>query len=67
MPKFTFLKPIDQPQGNLRLLKELEACLLNPELKSFKVIVAFVKSGPLLRLKQHIQDWRQRTTLLKLL
>lgn len=58
MPKITFLKPIDQPLGNLRLLSELANCLNSPQYSQFKFAVGFAKVGPLARLNDHIQKWK---------
>jgi len=58
MPKITFLKPIDQPLGNQRLLSELSECLNSPQYSQFKLAVGFAKIGPLARLNEHIQKWK---------
>jgi hypothetical protein len=59
MPAITFQRPSDQPTGTRRLLGELRALLENPDLSDFRFVVAFSKVGPLLRLKSHIERWRQ--------
>lgn len=58
MPNITFLRPIDQPTGNLRLLDQLEQCLSSPEYNSFRLAVAFAKAGPLQRLAAVLKAWR---------
>lgn len=50
--------PLDQPSGNNRLLTELIANLQNADFNDLKIIAAFAKIGPLLRLKSHISNWR---------
>lgn len=58
MPNITFLKPIDQPLGHLRLISELANCLNSPQYSQFKFAVGFAKVGPLARLNEHIQKWK---------
>jgi len=50
MPAITFITPLDQPTGNLRLFNLLRASFQDPAYSSFLCAVAFAKSGPLLRL-----------------
>ena len=58
MSKITFLRPIDQPVGNKRLLNELRDCLSSAKFSQFKLAVGFAKVGPLARLSRSIQEWR---------
>ncbi|MCK6624701.1 MAG: hypothetical protein L6R45_05940 [Anaerolineae bacterium] len=57
MAKISIQKPTDQPSGKARLLDELRTNLNRADLDRFRIIVAFAKVGPLLRLKQDIQNW----------
>lgn len=57
MAKISIQKPTDQPSGKVRLLNELRDNLKRPDLNKFRIIVAFAKVGPLLRLEQDIQNW----------
>jgi len=58
MAKFSLLKPSDQPPGTRRLLAELGAALDDPRYSDLKWIVAYAKSGPLLRLRERLRAWR---------
>lgn len=58
--KIDIQKPVDQPAGRNRLITELINNLQDDAFKEFKIIVAFAKTGPLLRLKQYILDWRNK-------
>lgn len=60
MVTFSFLNPIDQPIGRRRLLGELKAGLTDPGFTSLRMIVAFAKSGPLLRMESLIAAERAR-------
>ena len=60
MPKITFLKPTDQPTGIARLITELRTNLGCHDLDDFRIIVAFAKIGPLLRLAESIGRWKNR-------
>ena len=57
MAKISIQKPTDQPSGKVRLLNELRVNLNRADLDKFRIIVAFAKVGPLLRLQQDIQNW----------
>jgi HKD family nuclease len=57
MAKISIQKPTDQPSGKVRLLDELRDNLKRADLNKFRIIVAFAKVGPLLRLEQDIQNW----------
>jgi len=55
MVSFTIIKPIDQPTGRRRLLGELRTALEDTRFNNFYIVVAYAKSGPLLRLQSLIQ------------
>lgn len=59
MPRFSLLRPLDQPTGGRRLLHDLEAALDDHRFTGFRLIVAYAKSGPLLRLQPRLTDWRR--------
>src|SRR5689334_1492642 len=58
MARLSLLKPSDQPPGNRRLLADLSAALDDPRYSDLKWIVAYAKSGPLLRLRSRLEAWR---------
>ena len=58
MPKFTLIKPLDQPSGSRRLLAELKSGLLDSRFNEFKLIAAYAKSGPLHRLRDYLEQWK---------
>lgn len=60
MATISFLNPLDQPTGRRRLLAELKDGVANHAFTSLKIIVAFAKSGPLLRMQTLIEDHRAR-------
>jgi PLD-like domain len=60
MATISFLNPLDQPTGRRRLLAELKEGLADPRYDSLRIIVAFAKSGPLLRLQTLITAQRAR-------
>ncbi len=57
MAKISIQKPTDQPSGKVRLLNELRVNFNRADLDNFRIIVAFAKVGPLLRLQQDIRNW----------
>jgi len=57
MAEISFIKPCDQPEGNLRLLECLRELLASDEFDDLKIVVAFAKIGPLLRLLPEIEKW----------
>jgi hypothetical protein len=57
MVAFSIINPIDQPTGRKRLLGELKAALQDKRFTSLYIIVAYAKSGPLLRLQSLIEAW----------
>ena len=60
MPSLSLIRPLDQPLGTRRLLHELKEALNDGRLSSFRLIVAYAKSGPLHRLRRHLVSWRSR-------
>lgn len=58
MPQVSFIGPLDQPLGSRRLLSELRSCLTSGLFTSFKIIVAYAKSGPLLRLRTELTAFK---------
>ena len=58
MVSFSIINPLDQPTGRKRLLSEIKAALQDNRFNSFHLIVAYAKSGPLLRLQTLIDAWR---------
>jgi hypothetical protein len=58
LSQIDFILPLDQPLGNRRLLRELRTALRDPAFNSLNIIVAYAKSGPLLRLKTEFEQWR---------
>lgn len=57
MVEIQILNPNDQPTGKRRLINELRASLTSNEYDTLLIAVAFVKSGPLLRLQREIESW----------
>ena len=58
MPRFSLLRPLDQPTGTRRLLHDLEAALDDSRFTAFRLVAAYAKSGPLLRLQPRLTAWR---------
>lgn len=58
MVSFSFLNPLDQPTGRRRLLDELRAALEDTTFSKFSFVVAYAKSGPLLRLEKLLEERR---------
>ena len=58
MPHFSLICPLDQPLGTRRLLHDLKNALDDSRLSTFKLVVAYAKSGPLYRLQKHLDSWR---------
>ncbi|WP_080726128.1 phospholipase D family protein [Sinorhizobium meliloti] len=54
MVDISLINPIDQPTGRVRLLNELRSGVNDGRFNSLKAVVAFAKSGPLLRLHSAI-------------
>lgn len=57
MAQISFISPLDQPTGKRRLLAELDKALGDAKFTSLSIIVAYAKSGPLLRLENKIKKW----------
>jgi len=58
MPGISLLKPTDQPTGASRLIDELRRNLGSSDFHEMRMVVAFAKHGPLLRLEQDIARWK---------
>lgn len=59
MPRIRLLKPLDQPFGVQRSLRWIVEALRSHTFDRLRLIVAFAKEGPLLRLASDIQGFRQ--------
>ncbi|MFG6090483.1 phospholipase D family protein [Enterobacter soli] len=57
MPRISFITPLDQPSGSKRLLDILRTGLKDPHFNQLRIVTAYAKSGPLLRLKSDIETW----------
>jgi HKD family nuclease len=57
--KITILNPNDQPNGKWRLINDLRECLKSSDFDTFRIAVAFAKTGPLYRLQPEIEAWRK--------
>lgn len=57
MANISIQTPIDQPTGKVRLLGSIQECLKDDDFNVFRMVVAFVKAGPLLRLEKDFDDW----------
>lgn len=58
MVTFSLIGPIDQPIGTRRLLEDLKVALEDKRYAQFRLVVAYAKSGPLLRLQKYLEVWR---------
>ncbi len=58
--KIRLQKPSDQPTGAWRLLDDLEQVLTTPAYTELRLIVAFAKAGPLLKLQAAFKAFRDR-------
>jgi HKD family nuclease len=58
MPNVHFFRPVDPPNGINRLIDELRNSLQCADYNKFFFAVAFAKVGPLLRLTQELEDWK---------
>lgn len=65
MVTITIQKPTDQPTRKNRLLDALRAALGSGDYSEFRLMVAFAKIGPLLRLSADIANWRRRKKTLE--
>lgn len=57
--KISLIKPLDQPPATRRLLNDLKVALNDGRFNNFRTIVAYAKSGPLLRLRELLVAWRK--------
>lgn len=57
MSKISFITPLDQPSGSKRLLDILRTGLKDQRFTRLRIVVAYAKSGPLLRLQTDIENW----------
>lgn len=55
-----FVRPIDQPTGNFRLLDWLESNFLSNDYVHFRCLTAFAKIRPFYKLHTCIQTWKQK-------
>jgi HKD family nuclease len=60
MALVSLISPMDQPPGKRRLLADLKSSLADPRFKTFRLVVAYAKSGPLNRLRSDMQAWRAK-------
>jgi len=58
MARISFQKPTDQPTGADRLLDRMREAMRDARFRRFRLMVAFAKVGPLLRLQAEIDSWR---------
>ena len=58
MPRLSLISPLDQPPDTRRLLQDLKNALSDDRLSRFMLIVAYAKSGPLHRLREHLESWK---------
>jgi hypothetical protein len=58
MPTITFLKPLDQPFAGMRSVDWLRVALASGEFDSFRLIVAYVREGELIRLQHDISKFQ---------
>lgn len=58
MSRISLIRPLDQPPGTRRLLHDLKVALGDDRLSTFKLVVAYAKSGPLHRLHDDLALWR---------
>lgn len=58
--KVEILNPVDAPSGKNRLFALLRSLLSDPTFCEFRMIVAFAKVGPLLRLEDALKRWRAK-------
>lgn len=54
----SLIRPLDQPPGKRRLLADLRSGLRDDRFNRFRLMIAYAKSGPLLRLSSDIEKWR---------
>lgn len=57
---FSLITPMNQPLNSRRLLANLQDALSSSDYMQFKLIVAYAKSGPLLRMQEDINNWKKK-------
>lgn len=60
MAHYSYIRPIDQPIGNFRLLDWLENNFCNDDFQNFYCLVAFAKVKPFYKLHKSIQLWNSK-------
>lgn len=60
MAQIEIIRPLQQPTGDKRLLSILKSTLSNSRYTNFRIIVAYAKSGPLLRLHSELANWNNQ-------
>lgn len=60
MVKVSILKPVDQAVGKRRLLHELQADLKRAGYTELRIMVAYAKVAPLIKLRSYIDSWREK-------
>lgn len=63
--RISFLHPVHQFNGSIRLLSELQSAFMSSEFTEFHLAVAFAKSGPLFKMQGALREWRQQGNLSK--
>ncbi len=58
MAQISFIAPLDQPLGSRRLLDLLREGLTDPRFTCLRIVTAYAKSGPLLRLESSLATWK---------
>lgn len=58
MVQISFITPLDQPLGSRRLLDLLREGLTDPRFTCMRIVTAYAKSGPLLRLESSLAMWK---------
>jgi len=58
--KIRIQRPSDQPTGSWRLLDDLEQVLKSADFDHLRVVVAFAKAGPILKLQSALSEFRRR-------
>lgn len=58
MALISFITPLDQPLDTRRLLEGLRRGLADARFEQLTIVVAYAKSGPLLRLQSELESWK---------
>lgn len=61
--KIDIIKPLDGPIGTKRLIELMIKAFNDPSFNSFKMISAFAKIKPLIKLNPYIAKWKQNNNL----